>query len=138
MTINMNWYLKVIKQYADFKGRARRKEYWMFVLFNLIFIIVAMILDKVLGTNFKMPGEYSQELPYGFIYTLYALAIVIPGIAVSVRRLHDINKTGWLVLIAFIPFGGLVLLYWSFLEGTKGENQFGPDPKAEGDAVDTI
>ncbi len=134
----MNWYLKVIKQYADFKGRARRKEYWMFVLFNLIFIIVAMILDKVLGTNFKMPGEYSQELPYGFIYTLYALAIVIPGIAVSVRRLHDINKTGWLVLIAFIPFGGLVLLYWSFLEGTKGENQFGPDPKAEGDAVDTI
>lgn len=134
----MNWYLKVLKQYADFKGRARRKEFWMFVLFNFIFAIVAMILDKVLGTNFKMPGEYAQVMPYGYIYTLYMLAVIVPVIALWVRRLHDINKTGWLVLISFIPFAGLVLLYWSFIEGTKGTNQYGPDPKAEGEVVDTI
>jgi len=83
----MNWYLKVLKQYADFQGRARRKEYWMFVLFNLIFAFVAMYLDRIIGTT--MVG-----LPYGVIYILYALAVLIPSLAVGVRRLHDIGKSG--------------------------------------------
>ena len=82
----MNWYLKVLKQYADFSGRARRTEYWMFTLFNLIFAIVAMVLDNLLGLKFN------EQIPYGFIYMLYGLAVFIPGLAVAVRRLHDVGK----------------------------------------------
>jgi len=94
----MNWYLKVLKQYADFSGRARRKEYWMFVLFNMIFAIVAMILDFVLGI----------AIGYSPLYVLYALAMLIPGLAVAVRRLHDVGKSGWMTLIAFIPLIGSI------------------------------
>jgi uncharacterized membrane protein YhaH (DUF805 family) len=72
----MNWYLKVLKQYSDFSGRARRKEYWMFILFNLIFLVCAAILDNLLGLTF---GENS---PYGFLYLVYALLVFIPGLAV--------------------------------------------------------
>lgn len=132
----MNWFIKVLKQYADFKGRARRKEYWMYVLFLTIAYIIAAILDNVLGLSIKMAG---QSMGYGYIYLLVALATIVPSIAVSVRRLQDINKSGWFVLIAFIPIiGVLILLYWSLLEGTKGENQYGPDPKAAGEVVNTI
>ena len=91
----MNWYLAVLKNYAGFSGRARRKEYWMFVLFNMIFAIVAMILDNVLGLT-------AGELPYGVFYFLYMLAVLIPGLAVAVRRLHDVGKSGWMILIALI------------------------------------
>ena len=92
----MNWYIEVIKKYAVFSGRARRKEYWMFALFNFIFLIVAMILDNILGTT-------AGELPYGVFYFLYALVVLIPGLAVAVRRLHDVGKSGWMILIALIP-----------------------------------
>ena len=126
----MNWYLKVLKQYADFKGRARRKEFWMFVLFNMIFAILAMVIDNVLGTTFNiMEG---QALPYGYIYLLYVLFIFIPGLAVEVRRLHDIGKSGWMILIALIPIVGAIWLIVLFVtEGNHGENQYGPDPKGE-------
>ncbi|MBT3819593.1 MAG: DUF805 domain-containing protein, partial [Lentimicrobiaceae bacterium] len=87
----MNWYLAVLKNYAGFSGRARRKEYWMFTLFNIIFAIVAMILDNVLGIAMA-------EIGYGPLYGLYALAMLIPGLAVSVRRLHDVGKSGWMLL----------------------------------------
>ncbi len=78
----MNYYLKVLQNYATFSGRARRSEFWYFALFNMIFIILAMVLDRVLGTTFKM--GYGVELPYGYIYLLYSLALFIPGLAVSV------------------------------------------------------
>lgn len=121
----MNWYLKVIKQYADFKGRARRKEYWMFVLFNTLFAIIAAILDSLLGINF-------EPIPYGPIYLLYFLFIIIPSISLAVRRLHDIGKSGWMFLICFIPFiGGIWLLVLFCTAGTVGENKFGGDPKDE-------
>jgi uncharacterized membrane protein YhaH (DUF805 family) len=81
----MNWYLKVLKQYADFNGRARRQEYWMFVVFNIIFSIVAGALDAAFGS-------------WGAIAGLYGLVVLIPGLAVSVRRLHDIGKSGWMLL----------------------------------------
>ncbi len=117
----MNWYLKVLKQYADFSGRARRKEYWMFVLFNIIFAIAAMILDTVLGIGFA---------GFGPIYGLYLLAMLIPSIAVGVRRLHDIGKSGWMMLVIFIPFvGGIWLLILFILEGQAGTNEYGPNPK---------
>lgn len=120
----MNWYLKVLRQWSDFKGRARRKEYWMFVLFNIIFLIIAAILDNVFGLTF------SREIPYGYIYMLYALIVLIPGIAVSIRRLHDISKSGWWYLIAFIPLIGAIWLLVLFVtDGTPGENQWGMNPK---------
>lgn len=119
----MNWYLKVLKQYADFSGRARRKEYWMFALFNLIFVIVAAILDNILGLTFG-------QLPYGVFYFLYALALIVPGLAVAVRRLHDIGKSGWMILIGLIPLVGAIwLIVLMVLDSKPGENQYGPNPK---------
>ena len=120
----MEWYLKVLKNYVGFSGRARRKEYWLFVLFNIIFAVVAMILDNMLGLA-------SKEYGYGPIYGLYALAVFLPGLAVSVRRLHDIGKSGWWLLIALIPIvGAIMLIIWDVREGERGDNRFGPDPKA--------
>jgi len=119
----MNWYLKVLKQYADFRGRARRKEYWMFALFNMIFIIIAMILDNVLGLT-------AGELPYGVFYFLYALVVLIPGLAVTVRRLHDVGKSGWMILIALIPIiGAIWLLVLMVTDSNPEENQYGLNPK---------
>ena len=121
----MNWYLKVLQNYANFNGRARRKEYWFFVLFNVIFAVVAMILDNVLGIA-------SEELGYGPIYVLYALAELVPGIAVSVRRMHDIGKSGWYFLLGLIPcVGGIILLVFDLTPGDAYANEYGPDPKAE-------
>jgi len=119
----MNWYLQVLKKYAVFEGRARRKEYWMFALFNLIFLIVAMIIDNIAGTTI-------DDLPYGVFYYIYAVAVVIPGLAVGVRRLHDIGKSGWYMLIALIPIaGGIWLLVLFCTNGDPGDNEYGTDPK---------
>jgi len=119
----MNWYLAVLKNYAGFSGRARRKEYWMFTLFNIIFAIVAMILDNVLGIAMA-------EIGYGPLYGLYALAMLIPGLAVSVRRLHDVGKSGWMLLIALIPLiGAIWLLILMVTDSNPEENQYGANPK---------
>ena len=119
----MNWYLKCLKQYADFSGRSRRKEYWMFVLFNMIFAIVATIIDNVVGTA-------NPELGYGVFYGLYVLAVFIPGLAVAVRRLHDVGKSGWMILIALIPLiGAIWLLVLMVTDSNPGENQYGQNPK---------
>lgn len=119
----MNWYLKVLKNYAVFSGRASRKEYWMFVLFNIIFSIVAVILDNVFGTAI-------EDLGYGLFYILYCLAVLIPALAVLVRRLHDIGKSGWMIFISLIPLiGAIWLLVLLVTEGNPEENQYGPNPK---------
>lgn len=119
----MNYYLQVLKKYATFSGRARRSEYWYFVLFNIIFSIIAMMFDNLLGTAMPRVG-------YGPIYGLYTLAIIIPGLAVAVRRLHDVGKSGWFLLIALIPLiGAIWLLVLMVTEGKPGENQYGINPK---------
>ena len=119
----MDWYLKVLKQYADFNGRARRKEYWMFVLFNVIFAIVAIVIDNILGIASRGSG-------YGPIYILYGLAVFIPGIAVSARRLHDTGKSGWMLLLALIPIIGAIWLFVLFVtDGDMGDNEYGVNPK---------
>jgi len=119
----MNWYFKVLKQYADFNDRARRKEYWMFVLFNLIFSVIAMILDNVFGIALEGIG-------YGPLYGIYLLAIILPSLAVAVRRLHDIGKSGWMILITLIPLiGGIWLLVLLATDSNPGDNQYGPNPK---------
>jgi len=121
----MSWYLTVIKKYVVFSGRARRKEFWTFVLFNFLFFIVAAILDNLLGLA-------SKEYYLGPIYSLYALFIIIPYLAVAVRRLHDIGKSGWWIFIKLIPIiGAIWLLILLFTEGNKGPNEYGEDPKQE-------
>ena len=119
----MKWYLTVVKNYAGFSGRARRKEYWMFLLFNMIFAFVAAIIDNVVGTA-------SPELGYGVFYGLYTMAMIIPGIAVIVRRLHDVGKSGWMYFIVLIPFVGVIWLMVLLLtDSDDGENQYGQNPK---------
>jgi uncharacterized membrane protein YhaH (DUF805 family) len=118
----MNWYLEVLKKYAVFSGRASRREYWMFFLFNLIFAIVAAVLDNVLGLAIRDVG-------YGPFYILYALGTLLPGLAVGIRRLHDIGKSGWYMLMGFIPcVGGIILLVFFATQGDMGTNEYGPDP----------
>ena len=113
----MEWYLKVVRNYAVFTGRARRTEYWMFVLFNILFAALASVLDWILGS-------------WNMVSGLYGLAMLIPSIAVAVRRLHDINKTGFFLLIGLIPVIGFIWLLILFLkEGDMGDNQYGTDPK---------
>jgi uncharacterized membrane protein YhaH (DUF805 family) len=116
--LKVDWYLKVLKQYAVFSGRARRTEYWMFVLFNILAGIVLGIVDKFAGTDPWLGG-------------IYSLAVLIPGIAVSVRRLHDTDRSGLWFLASLVPcVGAIILLVFMIQEGTRGDNQFGPDPKA--------
>ena len=121
----MNWYLKVLKQYSDFKGRARRKEYWMFTIFNIIFGGIAMTLDSVFGIAIEGVG-------YGPLYGIYALVLFIPGLAVAVRRLHDIGKSGWMLLITLIPLIGVIwLLVLLLTDSNSEENLYGTNPKEE-------
>lgn len=120
----MNWYLEVLtKKYATFEGRARRKEFWFFVLFNFLALLVLTIVDGVTGTLDEKTG-------LGLLSGLYLLGVLVPSIAVTVRRLHDTDRSGWWVLIGFIPLvGALVLLVFELLDGTPGANRFGPNPK---------
>jgi len=111
-------YLGVIKQYTVFKGRASRKEFWLFVLANFIVGIIFSILTKIpiLG------------ILVWIAYFLFGLAILIPSIAVGIRRLHDTNKTGWLMLLCLTVIGSIVVVIFCAMEGTPGENQYGPPP----------
>jgi len=119
----MNWYLQALKKYADFSGRARRKEYWFFVLFNIIISVVLTVCDVFLGT-------YSAAASIGILTGIYTLAVLIPGIAVSVRRLHDTGRSGWWLLIVLVPLiGALVLLIFMFIDSQPGQNAYGPSPK---------
>jgi uncharacterized membrane protein YhaH (DUF805 family) len=118
--------LMPLKRYADFSGRSRRKEYWMFLLGVIIAAVILSIVEGVLGMQGMVGGVY------GPLTLLLILGIIIPGIAVQVRRFHDQDKSGWFVLLGLIPFvGGLIVLVFMLLEGTKGPNRFGPDPKGE-------
>lgn len=119
----MNWYLAVLRKYIEFNGRARRKEYWFFVLFNLLIVIGLSVIEGILGLGDSIGGGY------GPLTALYTLAILLPGLGVTVRRLHDSEKSGWFVLLALVPFiGGLILLVLMALPGTSGDNRYGPDP----------
>ena len=120
----MSWYLEVLKKYTVLDGRARRKEYWMFFLINLVIAVVLAIIDGLIGT-------FSTQAGVGLLEGLYSLAVLIPGIAVTVRRLHDTGRTGWWILISLIPFiGGIVLLIFMVLDSEPGANQYGANPKA--------
>ena len=138
----MNYYLSAFRQYAVFSGRSRRSEYWYFVLFNLIFAIIAMFLDKLLGTNFSINTiSGTVKLPYGYFYLLYLLAVLLPSLAVAVRRLHDVGKSGWFFLICLIPIvGSIWLLVLMCIDSIPGPNQYGINPKGIGnyDEIDQV
>jgi uncharacterized membrane protein YhaH (DUF805 family) len=123
----MEWYRMVWQKYAQFDGRSRRKEYWMFQLVNLI-IGVAFCVSILI--SFFAARSLSVSIALGIVYGLYALAALLPSLAVAVRRLHDIGRSGFWLLICFIPGGGLVIFVFSVLDGTPGLNEYGPDPKA--------
>ncbi|AXG70094.1 inner membrane protein YhaI [Kordia sp. SMS9] len=132
----MEWFLKVVRDnFSNFEGRARRKEYWMFILFNLI-------IQIGFGVAIGIFGAISPFLIYipGLVMLAYALYVFIPNLAVLVRRLHDTGNSGWMLLVAFIPLiGGIWLLVLLCTEGQYGPNQYGPDPKAEfNDDIDEI
>ena len=119
----MNWYLKVLKNYTGFEGRARRKEYWMFFLVNIIISIILVLIDA-------KTGSLNQDTGYGLLSGIYTLGVLLPGIAVSMRRLHDTGRSGWWLLISFIPLIGIiVLLVFMVMDSHAEENQYGPNPK---------
>ena len=120
----MDWMLLPLRRFAEFSGRSRRKEYWMFVLGVVIAMVLLSIIEGILGLAGAVAGLY------GPLTLLVALVLLVPGIAVQVRRFHDQERSGWLVLLNLIPFvGGLIVLVFMCLDGTRGPNRYGPDPK---------
>ncbi|MFF3407258.1 DUF805 domain-containing protein [Streptomyces sp. NPDC002742] len=119
----MHWYLDVLKKYATFNGRARRQEYWMFALINVIIAVALLVVDaSLLGT--------------GVIVPVYELAVLLPSLAVGVRRLHDTGRSGWWMLIAFVPLvGGIVLLVFLASDSKPETSEYGPSPKLAGTAA---
>jgi uncharacterized membrane protein YhaH (DUF805 family) len=132
----MNWYVKVLKQYVDFSGRARRTEYWMFTLISAIISIVLGLIDALLFrtgsfTSITGGGSVAFSASLGVLGTIYSLAVLLPTLAVSVRRLHDTDRSGWWLLIGLIPLiGAIVLLVFFVTAGNQSPNRYGPDPKA--------
>lgn len=130
----IDWAVRPLKRYADFEGRAPRAEYWWFVLFQWLVLIALIIGAVTLSGGFSSANPEPQPLFWVFIVPLglAALALIIPNLAVQVRRLHDQNLTGWLILIFFIPYiGGLIAIIFMCISGTSGPNRFGADPYEE-------
>lgn len=141
----MHYYFDVLKKYTDFSGRARRKEFWMFLLISTIISLALTIIDNIVGLQFVVytwpehtitietaSGPAKEQFPpfeLGYLWAAYFIAVLIPSIAVAVRRLHDTGRTGlwwWLWLICCI--GSIVLIIFYVLPGTQGDNKYGPDP----------
>ncbi len=120
----MNWYLEALRKFTDFNGRASRQEYWYFVLFNILISLGLGLVDRVTGSFDPMSGV-------GLLGGLYGLVILLPGLAVSIRRLHDTDRSGWWVLLPLIPIiGGLIFLYFLVLDSSQGRNAYGESPKS--------
>ncbi|MEW4371676.1 DUF805 domain-containing protein [Paenibacillus kandeliae] len=111
----MKWFLYCLKNYATFSGRASRTEFWMYMLFSTLLAIVVLTIDKIIGAD-------------NILYGVFALAIIVPSIAVSIRRLHDTNRSGWWYLLNFVPFGAFVVLVFDCLPSDPASNQYGVHP----------
>ena len=132
----MEWYIKALKQFNDFKRRARRKEYWMFVLFSIIISGMLGIIDNYFGLYYGVSYEFvegnfvERDSTNGLLSGIYSLFILVPSFAVAVRRLHDVGKSGWMILIALIPLIGAIWLIVLFCKsGQQEENKWGLNPK---------
>ena len=130
----MFWYIQVLKKYADFSGRASRREYWWFVLFTTLASLILAVVDSALGT-------FNDQAGMGMLGGLYALLVLLPTIGVQVRRLHDVDRSGWWLLIYLVPLVGMIVIFvFACMKGTPGSNRFGLDPleldvATEGDAL---
>lgn len=140
----MEWMLLPLKRYTQFSGRARPKEFWMFFLFLIICIVLLSFVEAALGLNTSERWAFREgwSASAGFrnsagpLTGLFLLAMLVPYLAVAVRRLHDTDRSGWYLLLGFIPFiGGLILLIFLVMGGTRGPNRFGPDPFDKGEAA---
>jgi len=132
----MHWFITCLKKYAVFNGRARRAEYWYFVLFYWCIHVVLSLVDAQVGPEIPIPIELSEfpeeteRLP--ILSAIYSLALLLPYIAVTTRRLHDVDKSGWWQLLSFVVIVGWIpLIIWSIKSGILGPNRFGADPKEE-------
>ena len=146
----MNYMFLPLKRYADFQGRSRRLEYWLFALLNAIVlgVLYGIIIGSLAGSVTIDPntGAATGMNPagagfggiVGIILFVWSLAVLVPLLAVTVRRLHDQDKSGWLVLLQLVPIANIVLLVFMFLPGTPGPNKFGPDPKGGIGAAETF
>ncbi|MCD6681498.1 MAG: DUF805 domain-containing protein [Burkholderiaceae bacterium] len=120
----MSWFLLALKKYAAFRGRSQRSEYWYFLLFYLLIVFVLAFVDVLLGT-------FSETGDFGLFSGLFMLAMLVPSLAVGVRRLHDIGRTGWWLLVAFVPIiGAIVLFVFAVMDSERDTNAYGPNPKA--------
>lgn len=118
----MEYFTGAYKKYADFSGRARRKEYWMFYLFYILAFVVLGFIDGLIGT-------FNIESGIGILTGIFAIATILPALAIAARRLHDTNRSGWWQLIIIIPLiGPIVLLVFLVLKGNENENRFGDNP----------
>jgi uncharacterized membrane protein YhaH (DUF805 family) len=128
----MSWFIEALKKYAVFSGRSRRKEYWYLVLFSAIIGFVLGIIDGILGT-------YSSSTGLGLFGGIFLLAILIPSIAVTFRRLHDTDRSGWWLLIALVPLiGPIVLLIFYLQDSIPGRNRYGLNPKSASSEIEPI
>lgn len=118
----MDWYLEVLRKYAQFDGRARRKEYWFYMLFNII-------VSAVLGVVDFFIGAFDMESGVGLLSGLYSLAVLIPSLAVLVRRLHDTGRSAWWLLVGLLPVIGSLILLFFIVQDSKPDNQYGKNPK---------
>ena len=126
----MSWYLLAWQRATDFSGRSRRKEYWYFQLFNAI----VMLFIGLFAVAFSDQGK-PAVIPFGLMFA-YGFVVFIPALAVTIRRLHDIGRSGWWYCIAFVPLiGGLILLIFTLLDGDPDRNEYGPNPKVPGEAT---
>ncbi|MFC8685251.1 DUF805 domain-containing protein [Brevibacillus porteri] len=112
----MHWYTSVLKKYVAFEGRARRQEYWMFTLFNIIVSMVIALVDYLIGTG-------------SILGMIYSLAVLLPSLSVTARRLHDTGRSGWWILISLIPFIGAIILLVFLCQDSQGDNKYGANPK---------
>jgi uncharacterized membrane protein YhaH (DUF805 family) len=118
----MKYYLKALKNYADFSGRARRKEYWLFTLYNIIIFVALVFLGAMVGFPRGAEGVF-------VFVAFYMVGVLIPALAVSVRRLHDTGRSGWWLLLYFVPFGAIVVLVFLVQDSNPASNKFGKNPK---------
>lgn len=136
----MDYMIMPLRRYADFSGRSRRKEYWMYYLFLILVALAFTALFALLG-GFATGSDVTSGalVILAVVLGLAVLAIIVPSIAVQVRRFHDQDKSGWFVLLGFIPYvGGIIVFVFMCIEGTRGPNRFGPDPKNSDDHLNTV
>ncbi len=122
----MQWYFRAFRRYATFSGRAYRQEFWLFLLWSLVVSLLLSIIDRKAGWMVVQ----EEQIEMGWLQLVYAVATLVPTLALSARRLHDIGRSGWWQLIGAIPFVGLiVMIIWFATPGTPGPNRYGPDPR---------